>query len=189
MRFIKRYGWVVIPLVIFSTLFLTNPSDPPAIVTTTTPELNTQDTPKEQISTEMKIDVKGEVKKPGVYSVRANMRVDDAIDLAGGMTSDADPTSVNLAQKLQDEMVILVSSIKAPTESASSSSNSSSSLVLNQATLEEIQSLDGIGPSKAAAIIKYREENGPFQSKEELLEVSGIGEKTLENIIEDIRVP
>lgn len=71
----------------------------------------------------------------------------------------------------------------------SDSDSNQSKIRINSATADEIESLNGIGPSKAQAIIDYREENGLFQSVEDLLEVPGIGEKTLENLKEDIQVP
>ena len=71
----------------------------------------------------------------------------------------------------------------------SASGNAQGKIRINYATVEEIQSLNGIGPSKAQAIIQYREENGLFQAPEDLLNVSGIGEKTLQNFIDQIQVP
>lgn len=138
------------------------------------------------------IDVKGAVENPGVYEIEIDSRVNDVIRLAGGFSKDADQTVVNLAQKVQDEMVIIVPK-QGGTESAtpgeSGGQNGSEKLRINYATQEEIETLNGIGPSKASAIIQHREENGLFQSVEDLLEVSGIGEKTLANISDFIQIP
>ncbi|CDQ39590.1 MULTISPECIES: helix-hairpin-helix domain-containing protein [Virgibacillus] len=137
---------------------------------------------------QMVVDVKGEVNKPGVYEMEEEDRVINAIEIAGGFTEEADQTQVNLAQRIQDEMVISVVK-EGDTEAQTLSVNEKDKLHLNQATLEEIEALNGIGPTKAEAIVQYREENGLFKSVEDLLNVSGIGEKTLEAFQEDIQVP
>ena len=137
------------------------------------------------------VDVKGAVKQPGVYELRVGSRVHDAIYKAGGMTADANSQSVNLAQKLSDEAVIYVAKEgeEAPgLGSSESSANSSASaektgkVHLNRATEAELQTVSGIGQKRAQDIIDYREANGPFRSVEDLKNVSGIGEKTLEKL-------
>ncbi|WP_245830908.1 helix-hairpin-helix domain-containing protein [Sediminibacillus massiliensis] len=137
------------------------------------------------------VDIKGEVRKPGVYEADADNRVGDLIEMAGGFTEDADEDFVNLAVKIHDEMMIHVpkkgDEDKLITEW--SKEESESPLRINLASEEELTALSGIGPSKAAAIITYREENGPFNEVKDLLNVTGIGEKTLEKIEEEILVP
>ena len=133
------------------------------------------------------VDVKGQVKFPGVYEVEEHLRVHDVIQLAGGFLEMANETAINLAQKISDEMVIYVPHLdeeinNASTATAWSPSQDEKKVSLNQATVGELETLPGIGPSKAAAIIKYREEVGAFQSIDELTNVSGIGEKTLEKL-------
>lgn len=139
------------------------------------------------------IDVKGEVNKPGVYEVSSNARVNDVIELAGGFTKDADQNLINLAQKVHDEMSIIVFKIDEEGVAAgagdSSGSQASGKIRVNYASQEEIETLNGVGPAKAQAIIQYREENGLFQSPEDLLDISGIGEKTLQNFIDQIQIP
>jgi|SRR5690625_1801574 len=135
------------------------------------------------------VDIKGEIKNPGIYTVDLNDRVNDVIKKAGGFTNEADESQINLAQRVFDEMVIFVPSINPSREDEQLGNLSSDKIRINYATQEEIEQLKGIGPSKASSIIQYREENGPFQSVEDLLNVTGIGEKTLENIKEDIQVP
>ncbi|KHE71686.1 helix-hairpin-helix domain-containing protein [Halobacillus sp. BBL2006] len=198
-KFVKRYGFITFLIIIGVTfLFFKHTSTESEINTNNFLSHKEEQKPVKSLeSTEpiIKVDVKGEVKNPGVYSVENNLRVDDVIQLAGGMTENADPTSVNLAQKLIDEMVVHVyaselNDLGAISEDGSApAQKKNNQVILNQATVEEVQSLNGIGPSKAEAIIQYREENGPFRSAEDLLNVSGIGEKTLENMIDDIRVP
>lgn len=137
------------------------------------------------------VDVKGAVKQPGVYELRSNSRVHDAIYKAGGMTPEANSQSVNLAQKLTDEAVIYVAKegedVPAAGGSMSPTTSSASSekpgkVHLNRATEAELQTVSGIGQKRASDIIAYREANGPFRSVEDLKNVSGIGEKTLEKL-------
>ena len=133
------------------------------------------------------VDVKGQVNFPGVYEVEEHLRVHDVIQLAGGFLEMANETAINLAQKISDEMVIYVPHLdeeinNASTATAWSPSQDEKKVSLNQATTGELEALPGIGPSKAAAIIKYREEVGAFKSIDELTNVSGIGEKTLEKL-------
>ncbi|WP_368652141.1 helix-hairpin-helix domain-containing protein [Ornithinibacillus sp. 4-3] len=135
------------------------------------------------------VDVKGAVHKPGVYEVEEHARVHDVIELAGGFTKEADQLFINLAQKVQDEMTIIVPSVNGHEAAASHNASDSGKVRLNYATESEIETLNGIGPSKAKAILKYREEHGFFTKIEDLLEISGIGEKTLENIRDQIQVP
>ncbi|WP_405101080.1 helix-hairpin-helix domain-containing protein [Oceanobacillus sp. FSL H7-0719] len=159
-----------------------------ALIPNESPEIEQQEVTSEQIAI---VDVKGEVKKPGVYEMSLESRVNDVIIKAGGFTDAADETLVNLAQKVQDEMIIIVNKQGEEGEATGSSDSSGSGqkIRINYATLEEIQTLNGIGPSKAQAIIQYREENGLFQTPEDLLQVSGIGEKTLQNFIDQIQIP
>ena len=141
-------------------------------------------------NSEMIVDVKGEVENPGIYDVSEDMRVNDVINLAGGLTTDADDEFLNLAEKVTDEMIIYVpSNILGETSDGVSSNNPSNKIKLNQATKDELTQLTGIGPSKAEAIIKHREDIGKFKNATDLLDVSGIGEKTLEIIKDEIQVP
>lgn len=134
------------------------------------------------------VDVKGEVQNPGVYEMDKNSRIHDVINMAGGFSDDADEIPVNLAQKVYDELIIHVPK-KGENTGGDGGQSESGTLRVNYATQEEIEMLPGIGPSKAAAILKYREEHGHFQTIDDLLEISGIGEKTLENMQADIQIP
>lgn len=140
------------------------------------------------------VDVKGAVVKPGVYEVAADARVRDVIALAGGLTDEADETKVNLAAKVRDEMMIYVpakgEAAPNPVEAAPEAERKNGPQVaINTATEEELMQLPGIGLAKAKAIIAYREEHGPFQRPEDLLNVAGIGEKTLEKLKPYLLVP
>ncbi|WP_456278218.1 helix-hairpin-helix domain-containing protein [Bacillus sp. AK128] len=140
----------------------------------------------------MFVDIKGEVMSPGVYEVEDSSRVKDIIMLAGGFTMNADKNSVNLAQKVTDEMVIYV-----PTEgevqtiwtTPISNQTADQQLVnINKAEQAELETLPGIGPAKAAAIIAYRNEHGLFKTVDDLGSVSGIGEKSLEKLKDFITI-
>ncbi|WP_156291127.1 helix-hairpin-helix domain-containing protein [Oceanobacillus salinisoli] len=183
-------GAVTIFIIIFSREdTFNNESLNPAVSTdglnTETLEMKSE----EQLTQEILVDVKGAIIEPGVYEMKAGDRVNDVIDKAGGFTKEADQTQVNLAQKVHDEMIVMVPAIAEQGSETIDSVSNHGKVRLNYATQEEIESLTGIGPSKAQAIIQHREEKGYFKSVEDLLEISGIGEKTLENIQDDIQVP
>jgi competence protein ComEA len=129
------------------------------------------------------IDVQGSVKNPGVYEMKSGDRVIHAIQRAGGFLDSAEVRSVNQAQKIDDEMIIYVAAkgeqINPLVQSVENENDNK--LNINSADVSELQTLSGVGPSKAQSIILYREENGPFTSIEQLLEVRGIGEKTIED--------
>lgn len=184
---------IVIGVVIF--IFITNGTDfadaddDEAIVTPLSTEENNDLKEDKDNSSVIIIDVKGEVANPGIYEVESNARVNDVIQLAGGFTKEANETHVNLAQIVQDEMVIMVPGMNDDVVSVDSGMTGENKVRINYATQEEIETLSGIGPSKAQTIIEYREEHGLFKNVDDLLEISGIGEKTLENIRDDIEVP
>jgi competence protein ComEA len=138
------------------------------------------------------IDVKGEIVHPGVYEMEAGARVHQLIKEAGGLNDDADEMAINLAAPLEDGMVIYIprkgEGEDNPIPIQSQQEDKDEKVNINLATSEELQTLTGIGPSKAETIITYREENGLFKAPESLLEVSGIGEKSLEKIKDEITV-
>ncbi|GGI10696.1 helix-hairpin-helix domain-containing protein [Gottfriedia solisilvae] len=136
---------------------------------------------------EIIVDLKGAVTTPGIFRLEVGSRVNDAIKLAGGFKSGADRNKVNLAEKLKDEMVIYVPKIGEETVGEVSSvtndeADHKESVDINHATMEELQKIPGIGPSKAKNIIEYIEMNGSFTSIEQLDEVNGIGTKSLEQM-------
>lgn len=183
------------------------------------------------------VDIKGEVKTPGVYKLPVNSRVIDAIETSGGLTKKAVTTYINLSKTLKDENVIIINSkselkkieekknieeikindnssvsvkttdvitndvdkvkeetttesvTKTPEEGASPAIGISSeqkkettSVNINESSIEELTTISGIGESKAKAIIEYRTTNGPFKSVEEIKNVSGIGNKLYDKI-------
>jgi competence protein ComEA len=130
--------------------------------------------------------VTGAVSKPGIYSLKTSARLFEAIFLAGGFADDADQTAINLAAQVVDGVQIFVPRIgEAPRLiQPGSSSVGTGKVSLNSASSAELEQLPGIGPATAAAIIKWREDNGPFTSVDELLEVTGIGDSKLDAIRE-----
>jgi len=154
-------------------------------------EVNKQEERKQD--GKMMIDVKGAVVHPGVYDAMEDDRVLDLIQKAGGFQKKADQKKVNLAEKVRDEMVIYVP-MKGETPDndlnfeTTNLSQDKSTVNINTADLEELQTLTGVGPSKASAIIEYREKNGGFKKVEDLTNVTGIGEKTFEKLRDSITV-
>lgn len=140
------------------------------------------------------IDLKGAVEKPGVYQLPANSRVIDVIKLAGGLTATAEKRSVNLVDRLQDGQMIYIPHIGEAEELRTSSINTLNDqakgdlISINKASEEQLQQLPGIGPSRAAAIMAYREEHGRFKKKEDLMEIPGIGEKIFEQLKDQILI-
>lgn len=151
---------------------------------------------EEQDDVIIKVDVKGAVNRPGVYIADSGDRVIDLIADAGDFTNEADKDQVNLAQVVEDQMVILVPRIGdeslvsggAIGSVTSSGGSSDGKINLNTATQAELETLTGVGPSKALSIIEYREKTGKFQSVEDLKKISGIGDKTFEKLKDSIKV-
>lgn len=170
------------------------------------------------------VDIKGAVVKPGVYEVSTDKKVIDVVNLAGGLTDQADTSMVNLAKKVVEEMVVIIytkEEVKNATKeetvvkiidnecvcpevkndaclnqnNTSSDKNSSDTndevvgkVNINTATKEELLNLSGIGESRALAIIEYREEHGGFKTVDEIMNVSGIGESLFEKIKDNITI-
>lgn len=139
------------------------------------------------------VDIKGAVKKPSTYEMKSDDRMKQLLDRAEPLNT-ADLSRINLAEKLTDQKMIYIPT-KSETEKSSTSHTSQQnntttsttasnniSVNLNTADEKELTQIPGIGPSKAQTIIKYREENGPFSSVENLKDVKGIGEKTFEKL-------
>ncbi len=142
--------------------------------------------------TEVVVHVTGAVQSPGVYTLKAGSRIHDAVEKAGP-TAAADVNALNLAQKLSDGARIVVPEVGQATTPAPSASTGTAppssergKVSINAAGEAELQTVSGIGPAKAQAIIAYRQEHGGFQTLDELKNVSGIGDKTFEKLKEDI---
>lgn len=132
------------------------------------------------------VHVAGAVRRPGVYRAPPGGRVLQAIRLAGGPTAKADLSSLNLAARIQDGQQIFVPATPPPGAPAAPAGSPgaapSGPVSLSSATAEELDALDGIGPTIAARIVAWRQEHGGFASVDQLLEVPGIGPGRLEAI-------
>ena len=137
------------------------------------------------------VDVKGAVKHPGVFETTKDKRVKDLIEEAGGLLDDADTSTLNLSQKVKDQMVIYVlkhgEKLKQISDGSTSSSNGDV-ININTANKEQLMKISGVGKTKAEAIISYREKNGDFKKKEDITKVRGIGKSTFEKIKDKIEV-
>lgn len=137
------------------------------------------------------VDVKGAVKHPGVFETTKDKRVKDLIEEAGGLLDDADTSTLNLSQKVKDQMVIYVlkhgEKPKQISDGGSSSSNADV-ININTANKEQLMKISGVGKTKAEAIISYRDKNGDFKKKEDITKVRGIGKATFEKIKDKIEV-
>lgn len=174
---------------------------------------------KQRTDCQVMVDIKGEIVKPGLYELECDSRIQDVIDLAGGITDSADTSVLNLSKKIVDEMVVVIYSKEQVNNFVTTKKEESEKQVacqyqngirndaciknentldesineigdtpvnvmisLNTASKEELMTLSGIGDSKAENIILYRQENGKFQTIEELKNVKGIGDSIFEKI-------
>ena len=157
------------------------------------------------------VDIKGYVDKPGVYSFKEsdNARINDLITKAGGLLKDADTSTINLSKKLEDEMIIIIYSKKEisnyvktqddlkkkleicenklKNDACINSKTTNGKVNINEASVEDLESLTGIGKAKAEAIIEYRKKTR-FNSIDEIMNVEGIGESLFASIKENITV-
>lgn len=147
--------------------------------------------PSEESESDILVDLKGAVQQEGVYKLKANSRVRDVIELAGGLTQEADRHAVNFAEKLVDEQVVYVAKqgediSVLPNASSAGKANAemsnSTKVNINKANLEELQRISGIGVKRAQDILETRDSLGGFKTLDDLRQVSGIGEKTLEKL-------
>ena len=140
------------------------------------------------------VHVAGEVVAPGVYELPAGARMVDAIDAAGGPSSRADTDAINLATPLADAQQVFVPRKGAPvrrvTESGASADDAAQdgTINVNTASASALESLPGVGPQTAQAIIEHRTKNGPFLAVDELLNVRGIGPAKLAAMRAKVRV-
>ena len=179
-----------------------------------TKELKKEETTKEKI--EYKVDIKGQINNPGIYTLDSNSRIIDVIEKAGGLTEHADTSVINLSKKINDEMVIIIYSYDEVKEFEKTKEKeeiiqskcreneiysikneacisnveevepTNNKISLNTATKEELMTLPGIGESKANEIINYRNKNGEFKSIEDIKNISGIGDSIFAQIKENI---
>lgn len=228
--YLDKYKYLILIFLIVLILICTNynkkePSKKEIVQT----KVEEKEEPKVIEIKKFKVDIKGEVKKPGVYELKENSRVIDVINIAGGITKEATTEYLNLSKKISDEMVIIIynkkevekfkkvdkeiiyveykctcpdnindacidSNDKVNTEvkdkdtTSNYESKKNTKVSLNNATLEELMTLTGIGESKALKIIEYRKNNNGFKTIEELMQVSGIGENLYTKIKDNIEL-
>ncbi len=150
---------------------------------------------KQEIINKIKVYVTGEVNYPGVLELSENSRIEDAINLAGGLTAKANIQNVNLAFILEDGQKLYIPSIYdneiteyITTENGNNiienprEASNNSKININKANIEELKQLPGVGDSLAERILNYRKENGNFKSIDDLKNVSGIGKKKFESL-------
>lgn len=153
---------------------------------------------EKEVSSKLVVDIKGEVKTPGVYELDSGKRINDVITLAGGLTVDADVSNINLSEKITDGMLINISKkeelieedeiIKETKKEVVTTTSKDNKISINNASLNELMKINGIGRVKAESIINYRNTNGKFKSIEELTKVNGIGKATFEKIKDYIKL-
>jgi competence protein ComEA len=175
----------------FKDQFLEKPE-----VKVTTKEISPTGIVDVQSNNEVTIDIAGEVIKPGVYKLKADARVNDALIMAGGLGAKADrdwvEKNLNQAEKLVDGQKIYIPKLGENISTTSTnqvlgqSSSGSKIIKINTATAEQLDQLTGIGPAIAQRIIDYRTKNGGFKNVDELKLVSGIGDKLFEKIKDEI---
>lgn len=216
--YIKKYKYFILCLIVLVSIIgyllielFKKETDMVEIVETTNFEEIIEE--KIEIPNTIKVDIKGAIKKPGVYELEKNSRVNDVINISGGLNKDADTSTLNLSKILKDEMIIIVYTKKEIQEMKKEATTTiyvekecvcpklendaciedtneqinNEKISLNNATLSELMTLSGIGESKAKAIIEYREKNG-FKTIEEIKNITGIGESIYEKIKDSITI-
>ena len=147
----------------------------------------------QEVKNKIVVEIKGEVVKPDVYLLDEGSIIKDLIDIADGLTDEADISNINRAKELSNHELIIIYNIndedRDNTNYAWENDTESNNIInINTATESELQSIPGVGEVKAKSIIIYREKNGGFKKIEEIKSVDGIGEKTFEKIKEFIKL-
>jgi competence protein ComEA len=136
------------------------------------------------------VELRGEVEAPGVYELSPGARLQDAFAAAGGLTEEADLSTVNLARRLRDGELVVILALPLPgstpilptqgIDDATAVEDPRDRININTATAEELEALPSIGEVIAARIVGYREQNGPFRSVDDLIHVQGITDETID---------
>ncbi len=145
------------------------------------------------------VDIKGAVKAPKEYELKAGSRVRDLIEIAGGLTPEADEEKIYFSKILEDEQCIKIYKIgeevldseievEEQQEKDTGAVDSKGKININKATVDELMTIPGIGQVKAQSIVDYRNENGKFNSVDELTNITGIGVKTLEKLRDKVDI-
>lgn len=130
------------------------------------------------------VQIDGAVATPGTYRLPGGSRLDDLVGRAGGLTGEADVTSVNLAARVGDGEVVRIParSTSVPTQPAAGTATAAARVNINTASMADLERLPGIGPVLSERIVAYREANGPFTSLDQIAEVDGISTGLLEQL-------
>lgn len=192
-RQLALYGLALLALIVLAAWYVGHGGGADAAAREPAPAIAVDGTPKGALV----VHVAGAVRHPGVYRMRAGARVDDAVARAGGARRRADLSALNLAAELEDGRQVLVP-LRAPAVASSGAGAGGSAaaavatpvvpLNLNTATPEQLDELDGIGPTTAQHIVEYREAHDGFGSVEELDQVPGIGETRLASLRDKVRL-
>lgn len=183
---LKKIGILAVVAIIAGTVMFSNNNKKSKEVSTESESLVTEETVVDKVW----VDIGGEVKSPKVVELDDGSRVQDAIDAAGGLTSEADITNLNRAALVNDGDKIYVPAVGDESGASGSPSGGVSTtggkVNINTADSEELQTITGVGPATAEKIISYRESNGRFKVIEDIKNVSGIGDKTFDKMKESI---
>ena len=172
---------VVVVVVVLAVLLVVGTRKAPARIAPAA--VDVVQSPASQLGRGVFVHVAGAVRKPGLYELGPDDRVADAISAAGGTLRKADVDALNLAQVIADGMKIDVPMTgEAPVSTPADAPSGSALISINSAPLDELETLPGVGPVTAEAIIDHREQTGGFDSLEQLLDVSGIGPATFAEI-------
>ena len=198
MEFLKNNNFIILLILVLSAcgyifLYITEEKNENILLE---PEIiEVEEEVEELIEEKPKIyvDIAGEILNPGVYVLEEGSRVNDLIILAGGVTKEANLSNVNLAYTLSDGIKITIPNKKDTNTKNILQSSMVNNIVndvinINQAGIEELVTLSGIGESIAQDIINYRSKNGSFKKKEDIKNVSGIGESKYSKIKDKITV-
>lgn len=206
---------LIIIIIVFSVLsYQKEPEKTEPLIIEEKKQKNDTKKVKEEKEEVVKVDIKGAINLPGIYSLTSSSRVIDVIEKAGGLTENADTSVINLSKKLTDEMVIIIytkaevrnfeetkereatvqercnqkdqNALKNDACITSTPNKVSGKVSINIGTIEELMTLTGIGEAKAKDIVAYREKNGPFKKIEDLKNVNGIGDNIFAQIKENI---
>ena len=142
-------------------------------------------------SSDIYVDIAGCVINPGVYKVKSGTRLFEVIEKAGGLSENADTISINRAEEVSDGQKIIINSKETLQDSSGiyiSDGTTNGKININKADATKLQEIPGVGPSTAQKIIEYRTKTGRFNSIEDIMNVSGIGQKTFENMKDYITV-
>ena len=174
--------------VVFGALYFAGQREAPVVLERPREEAPLTAGAAHEIPSFVTVHVAGEVKRPGVYQLAGGSRAQDALELAGGPTGDADLNRVNLAAVLTDAQQLTIPKIKAENETDAWYEEADKKININTANVKELTALPGIGDVIAGNIVAYREKNGGFNQISDIKNVTRIGDRTFEQIEDLITV-